>query len=99
MAPHRIDGKHDDVSFTRRDIDHRRDIGEFRCAREHAADEKILFIGREAQDDARSHCRWNKECPLLKPLLLGQLTRCSWLWRRGKRHSLNDIGIIQCPAA
>src|SRR4029079_10299172 len=94
MAPHRIDGKHHDVSFTGWHIDHRRGIGEFRSAREHAADEKILFIGREAQNDARSHCRWNKECALLKPLLLCHLTWRSWLRRGGQRHSLNDIGTL-----
>src|SRR5262245_58675009 len=99
VPPHRVVGEHHDVPFADGHIEHGRFAGQFRTAREHAADQQILFIG-EAQDDARTHLRRR----LLSRELLAELSRNTifasrWSWPRHWFASLNLIGIGQTASS
>src|SRR5262245_20928663 len=95
VPPHGIVGEHHDVTFAYGHIKHGRFPSQFRTAREHAADQQILFIG-EAQDDARTHLRRR----LLGRELLAELRRYAVFagrrsWRSHWFTPLNNIRIVQ----
>src|SRR5262249_40965042 len=75
-----------------------RSIGQLRSTGQHSADQQVLLIGRESQNNSGTQVRRREEGPLLEPLFLCQLFaglsrrsgRCLW-------HRLNDVRVGQGP--
>src|SRR5215217_843126 len=53
VPPHRVRRKHHDVPAPNRNINNRRTVRQLTAARQHAADEQVLFIRRKTQHHAR----------------------------------------------
>src|SRR6185369_5834770 len=92
VPPHRVRRKHHDVPTANRHINNRRTVRKLIAAREHAADEQVLFIRRKTQHDARSQLRWHEERALAQ---IGIWIRpVVWIGRPRLRHRLNHVRIV-----
>src|SRR6185369_9861031 len=92
VPPHRVRRKHHDVPTTNRHINNRRTVRKLIAAREHAADEQVLFIRRKTQNDARPQLRRHEERALTQ---IGVwIWPVVWICRPRLRHRLDHIRIV-----
>ena len=101
MPPHRVVGEHHDVAFAHRDVNHRWFADQFAPAGEHSANEQVLLVSGESQNDSRSHFWWSQLSGGLRAELLGDsvLARRSGRLRRQWPAALYDIRIVHTAAA